>query len=155
MLGGGLAPDKLHMLDLSNGEDYCKWIVLPSAGTVTPGKRYGHTMCFLKPFLIIFGGNLGNKITNEIWIINIDDGILEWKKLEPSGEAPCGRMYHASGICKHGGASGMMIVYGGRAENGGALNDCWGLRKHRNGTWDWVRAPFLSGNPPLKRFQVS
>lgn len=111
-------------------------------------------MCYLKPYLIVFGGNIGNKITSDIWLINIDDGILEWKKLEPVGDIPISRMYHASAVCKHGGASGMIIVYGGRSDAGQALNDTWGLRRHRNGTWDWVKAPYSQGYAPLKRFQV-
>ena len=35
------------------------------------------------------------------------------------------------------------------------MNDCWGLRKHRNGTWDWVLAPYEDGYEPQKRFQHS
>jgi protein phosphatase len=154
ILGGGLASDTLHLLDLTNGEDNCKWIVLPTTGP-TPGKRYGHTMCYCKPYLILYGGNLGNSLTNDSWIINVEDGILEWKKLQPTGDMPISRMYHASSVCKYGKAAGMIIVHGGRGENGGALNDTWGLRKHRNGTWDWVKAPYFSSYTPLKRFQHS
>ena len=47
----------------------------------------------------------------------------------------------------------MIIVYGGRNEKGVPLNDCWGLRKHRNGTWDWVLAPYDDGYEPQNRFQ--
>jgi protein phosphatase len=140
------------MLDLSNGEENCRWISLPTSGT-SPGKRYGHTMCYLKPYIVIFGGNVGNRIINDIWLINIDDGILEWKKLEPTSDLPSGRMYHSSSVCKHGGAAGMVIIYGGRNEQGFALNDTWGLRKHRNGTWDWVKAPYSTSYVPYKRFQ--
>jgi len=109
----------------------------------------------MKPFLMTFGGNVGNRITNDIHLINVDDGIFEWKKLETQGEVPCSRMYHASSVCKHGGASGMMIVYGGRGESSNALNDTWGLRKHRNGTWDWLKAPYSNSYLPLKRYQHS
>ena len=35
----------------------------------------------------------------------------------------------------------MIIVFGGRDDKGNPLNDCWGLRKHRNNTWDWVSTP--------------
>ena len=49
----------------------------------------------------------------------------------------------------------MIIVYGGRNDKGSPLNDCWGLRKHRNGTWDWVLAPYDDGYEPQKRFQHS
>jgi len=142
------------MLDLTNGENSCKWITLPTSGP-SPGKRYGHTMCYMKPYLIVFGGNVGNKITSDICLINIDEGILEWKKLEPAGEIPCARMYHASAVCRHGGASGMMIVSGGRSDSSNALNDTWGLRKHRNGTWDWLKAPYCNNYNPLKRYQHS
>jgi len=110
-------------------------------------------MSYCKPYLILFGGNLGSTITNDAWIINVEDGILEWKKLVALGELPLSRMYHASSVCKYGKAAGMIIVHGGRGESGGALNDTWGLRKHRNGTWDWVKAPYFSGYTPIKRFQ--
>jgi len=109
----------------------------------------------MKPYLIVFGGNVGNKITSDIILINIDEGILEWKKLEPTGDIPCSRMYHAAAVCRNGGASGMMIVYGGRGETSNALNDTWGLRKHRNGTWDWLKAPYCNNYNPLKRYQHS
>ena len=94
-------------------------------------------------------------MTNDAWIINVDDGTLEWKKLQPSGESPSSRMYHASCVCKFGKAAGMIIIHGGRGENGAALNDTWGLRKHRNGSWDWVKAPYFSNYTPIRRFQHS
>ena len=47
----------------------------------------------------------------------------------------------------------MIITYGGRDEKGNPLNDCWGLRKHRNNTWDWVLAPYEDGYEPQKRYQ--
>ena len=47
----------------------------------------------------------------------------------------------------------MIITYGGRDQKGNALNDCWGLRKHRNNTWDWVLAPYDEGYEPQKRYQ--
>jgi len=34
------------------------WTVVPVVGT-TPGRRYGHSLTFTKPFLIVFGGNTG------------------------------------------------------------------------------------------------
>ena len=36
----------------------------------------------------------------------------------------------------------MMVVYGGRGADGNSLNDTWGLRRHRDGRWDWVKAPY-------------
>lgn len=40
----------------------------------------------------------------------------------------------------------MMVIYGGRRKDGQVMNDMWGLRRHRNGTWDWTKAPY-KGNP--------
>jgi len=36
----------------------------------------------------------------------------------------------------------MMVVFGGRHADQSALCDTWGLRKHRDGRWDWVKAPY-------------
>lgn len=38
----------------------------------------------------------------------------------------------------------MIVVFGGRGQEQMALNDAWGLRKHRDGKWDWVVAPYKS-----------
>ena len=35
------------------------WMIVPIVGK-TPGRRYGHTIVFVKPFLITFGGNTGS-----------------------------------------------------------------------------------------------
>lgn len=36
------------------------------------------------------------------------------------------------------------------------MNDTWGLRKHRDGRWDWVKAPYKSsGVVPTSRYQHS
>jgi len=38
----------------------------------------------------------------------------------------------------------MIVIFGGRGIDGNPgnpLSDSWGLRRHRTGRWDWVRAP--------------
>jgi len=54
--GGGLADDNLYVFELR--EDVGSWVTVPVIGT-TPGRRYGHTMVLIKPFLLVFGGNTG------------------------------------------------------------------------------------------------
>lgn len=55
-----------------------------------------------------------------------------------------------------GSANGMMVVFGGRGPDANALNDTWGLRRHRDGRWDWVKAPYKNNNDaPLSRYQHS
>ena len=112
----------------------------------TPGKRYGHSLVYYKPFFILFGGNLNNEVANDVWIFNSEQQPLQWTKLEIKGELPQPRIYHSAAICTYGGANGMMVVFGGRKKNGQNLNDMWGLRKHRNGVWDWMKAPY-KGTP--------
>lgn len=68
--GGGLSTDELYLLDLRN-EANPNWLVIPVSGQ-TPGKRYGHTMVFFKPFLIVFGGNTGTVPVNDVWILNVE-----------------------------------------------------------------------------------
>ena len=43
----------------------------------------------------------------------------------------------------------MMVCFGGRDANGNTLNDTWGLRKHRDGRWDWVKAPIKKSDSSL------
>jgi protein phosphatase len=47
----------------------------------------------------------------------------------------------------------MIVVFGGRSADQSPLNDAWGLRRHRNGNWDWVKAPYKS--KPRPRYQHS
>jgi len=51
-----LASDDLYLLDLRNGDSATQWMIVPVIGK-TPGRRYGHTIVFNKPNLLIFGGN--------------------------------------------------------------------------------------------------
>lgn len=73
--GGGLSNDDLFLLDLRNTET---WIIIPVTGP-TPGKRYGHTMVFFKPFLIVFGGNTGTTAVNDVWVLNVDKAPYSWQ----------------------------------------------------------------------------
>lgn len=67
--GGGLASDDLFHLDLRDRVGV--WNIINVSGR-SPGKRYGHTMTFSKPNLIVFGGNVGDRTVNDCWLINIE-----------------------------------------------------------------------------------
>ena len=153
--GGGLVPDDLYLLDLRSGEEHAQWIIVPVVGT-TPGRRYGHSIVFSKPYLIVFGGNTGNESANDVWVLNVEKAPLFWTKLECEGDSPPVRVYHSAALCSTGTANGMMVVFGGRTGGQAALNDTWGLRRHRNGSWDWVRAPYKpNAEPSVGRYQHS
>ena len=47
----------------------------------------------------------------------------------------------------------MIVIFGGRAKDQSTLADTWGLRKHRDGSWEWVKAPYSGDVIPNPRFQ--
>lgn len=132
------------------GESKANWNILHT-NEPKPQKRYGHTMVYLPPHLLVYGGIIKDKskFSSDIWMINLDIKInnenYEWKIIDTGKEniKPPPRMYHSAGICREGRAKGMIIVFGGRDEEKNMLNDMWGLRKHRNGTWDWVHLIYI------------
>jgi protein phosphatase len=127
-------------------------MIVPVVGQ-TPGRRYGHTIVFSKPYLLVFGGNTGTEPVNDVWCLNVDKAPFSWAKLEAPGEAPCVRVYHSAALCSTGSATGMMVIFGGRTADQSALKDTWGLRRHRDGRWDWVKAPYKPNTEePLARY---
>mmetsp|Transcript_3432 Transcript_3432/g.2991 ORF Transcript_3432/g.2991 Transcript_3432/m.2991 type:complete len:193 (+) Transcript_3432:614-1192(+) len=50
---------------------------------------------------------------------------------------------------------GMIVIFGGRSNDQVAMNDSWGLRRHRSGNWDWVKAPYKADKEPIGRYQHS
>jgi len=144
----------MFMLDLKNGDDEASWNIIATVGK-TPGKRYGHTLAFLKPYAIVFGGNTGTQPVNDVWIMSLEKYPSQWVKLDlPEDSIPLPRVYHACGVCSKGNAAGMMLIFGGRDGNENALNDTWGLRRHRDGRWDWAYAPNKLDIVPKNRYNV-
>ncbi|CAD7933827.1 unnamed protein product [Amoebophrya sp. A25] len=122
----------------------------------TPGRRYGHTMVFNKPLLIVCGGNNGQSAENDIWILDVEHAPFAWSEVKVNGtKAPLARVYHSAEVCREGPAAGMMVIFGGRTAENKSLKDIWGLRQHRDGRWDWVEAPTKKGGQPEGRFQHS
>ena len=48
-----------------------------------------------------------------------------------------------------------MVSFGGRTTDQSSLADTWGLRRHRDGRWDWVKAPYKADTSPTPRYQHS
>ena len=118
--GGGLADDNLYVFevkeDTGGSSSSFTWMIVPVIGT-TPGRRYGHTMVFIKPFLLVQGGNTGTEPVNDVWSLNLEKSPYSWSKLECSSELPCVRVYHSAAICSSGSANGMMVIFGGRTSD--------------------------------------
>jgi len=152
--GGSLSSDELFLLDIRN-EERTQWMSVPVLGS-TPGRRYGHTMIFNKPLLIVFGGNNGAQAECDIWVLDVERSPFQWTEVSVMHtRCPLPRVYHSAEVCREGPAAGMMVVFGGRTPDNRSLKDTWGLRQHRDGRWDWVEAPTKRGLPPEPRFQHS
>ncbi|UKK02679.2 serine/threonine protein phosphatase [Theileria orientalis] len=152
--GGALSSDDLFLLDLRRDKQL-SWIIVPTTGR-SPGRRYGHTMVFSKPNLILIGGNDGQQASNDVWVLNVENSPFSWNEVTFSSlRMPPRRVYHSADLCCEGPANGMVVIFGGRGTESKSLNDAWGLRQHRDGSWDWVEAPMKSGVMPDARYQHS
>lgn len=153
--GGSLSSDELYLLDIRK-EERSQWMAVPVLGP-TPGRRYGHSMVFNKPLLVVFGGNNGQQAENDIWVLDVERSPFQWSEVTvmSTTRGPLPRVYHSAEVCREGPAAGMMVVFGGRTADNRSLKDIYGLRQHRDGRWDWVEAPTKRGNPPEPRFQHS
>ena len=154
-VGGSLSSDELYLLEVKDILESVQWTIIPVVGQ-TPGRRYGHILSFFDPFLIIFGGNTGIDPSNDAWFLNVGKGPFAWTKILSTSELLSPRVYHSGAQCMAGSATGMMITFGGRNAEQVSLNDSWGLRRHRDGSWDWLKAPYKTGtNIPEGRYQHS
>ncbi len=43
-------------------------------------------MIFIKPSLVVFGGNTGSEPVNDVWSLDLEKAPYGWKKLECGGE---------------------------------------------------------------------
>ena len=151
IIGGTIAKEQLYNLRIDGNK--AQWNEIQVTGP-KPGPRYGHSLTFSKPFVILFGGSTGSEALNETWLLDIKQKTFSWAKLTCSGHIPSPRVYHSADLCQYGGAAGMIIIFGGRDGSGKTLNDMWGLRRHRDGRWDWTKPPDKKDAvQPLGRYQ--
>ena len=156
---GQYAHDELWFLDIKNNVD-ATWMKVPIDG-VTPGPRYGHSMVYILPFLILFGGSLGgtgssqkNETMNDIWIFGTDITPFKWQKVVVPNNQPLGRLYHsACVITKYNDKSDAMILFGGRDSKNYSLKDLNVLKKDKN-EFQWENIQLGEGSvAPIPRHQ--
>lgn len=152
VVGGKIAQEQLFDLRVVD-DARAVWTEVKVNGE-RPGPRYGHSLTFAKPNLIVFGGSNGSETMNDTWCLNIANSLFQWVKLDIQGIIPSPRVYHSADLCQFGGANGMIIIFGGRNIKNQTLNEVWGLRRHRDGKWDWTRPPEKSDqHVQLDRYQ--
>ena len=109
---GGLAAENLYLFRYEN--DGAKWSEVNTIGD-KPAPRYGHTITFSAPYVIMFGGITGSETVNDSWCLNIDKEPYQWSKLNCQGSIPSPRVYHSAAHCQSGAATGMIVIFGGRS----------------------------------------
>ena len=147
---GGLAEDEIWLLFLNEGTDgEGEWKKYQMINGISPGPRYGHSLNYIKPYFVLFGGNFNPSLSNDVWIVNINEKIGEWKKIVfQNNVGPSPRLYHTSQICNSGKHNGKLIIFGGRDSNENPLNDIWILSFNQENDWNWSRA-FIKNNDDL------
>ena len=141
---GGLAEDCLYLFSLdTKDESKGEWTKIKTNGT-TPGERYGHSLTYLNPYFVLFGGNFNPKLSNDIWIINVnninDDN--QWIKINfinDSDNIPAERLYHSCEVCHYGKYKNKIIIFGGRDSNNNPLNDLWALDIKDDNNGEWIK----------------
>ena len=133
---GGLAEDCFYIFSLnSDDENEGEWTKIKTEGP-TPGERYGHSLNFLNPYFVLFGGNCNPNLSNDIWIININNNTnYHWIKIDyinDKNNIPVERLYHSSEVCKYGKSKNKLIIFGGRDSKNNPLNDLWALELKDN-----------------------
>lgn len=139
----GLASEDLHVLDLQGTPRWHR-VVVRGPG---PGQRYAHVISFVaQRFLVVHGGNDGNRPLGDSWCLDTTNKPYEWVKMNPTGDIPPPRMYAAAAPR----ADGLLLLCGGRGADSTPLSDAFGLARHRDGRWEWAAAP---GEAPTARYQ--
>lgn len=121
----------------------------------TPGLRYGHSMVYILPILILYGGSGKSEIMNDIWVLSTDKVPFKWEKVSILG-TPNSRVYHTANLFKPHGNPEMMIVFGGRDKDNKSIADISGIKKSNNSSdWEWIDYQKISSNEvtPLARHQ--
>ena len=138
---GGLAEDILYLFSLNiKDENEGEWKKIKTKGD-TPGERYGHSLTYLSPYFVLFGGNFNPNLSNDVWIININENTdyYQWIKINyinDKDNIPIERLYHSSEMCNYGKYKNKLIIFGGRNSKNIPLNDLWCLDiKDNKGEW--------------------
>ena len=153
--GEVLENENLYIFDMSKGEDKSIWMIIPTVGP-NPGKRYGHSLNFISPYVVLFGGNNGNRRLNDVWIFSISVTPFSWSKLDFKDDIPSPRDFHSTSECHIQNRSSMIIVFGGRSKDKASENELWGLRRNQKGKWKWIKEKSQTLQNPLlnKRYKV-
>jgi len=114
-----------------------------------PGARFSHTTVAINNAMYVFGGtdNLGVSFFDDLWKLPSD--LSDYEELQPSGEKPAGRYYHAAAV-----VDGKMFIYGGLSYQNGPFmsSDMWVYDPVLN---SWEMIGYAENNTPPSRLMHS
>ncbi|SOV23654.1 conserved Plasmodium protein, unknown function [Plasmodium sp. DRC-Itaito] len=138
-----------------------KWVEIRVKGK-KPSKRYGHSLDFLYPHLILFGGNDEicdedhSYCKNDLWILNIEkckkgkekkDGHINfylyfiWEEINYQYVNPLGRSFHSTAIWYDAKKKkNNLILYGGKMKDQNLCSRIF-LLQFNGYVWSWSILP--------------
>ncbi|XP_034220966.1 acyl-CoA-binding domain-containing protein 5-like isoform X2 [Prunus dulcis] len=111
----------------------------PKVTGLNPSERWGHSACYARGVLYVFGGCCGGMHFSDVLMLNLE--TMVWNTLASTGQGPGPRDSHSAVVLGH-----RMIVFGGT--NGSKkVND---LHILNLATKEWTQ-PECTGTPPSPR----
>lgn len=138
-----------------------KWVEIKIKGK-KPSKRYGHSLDFLYPHLVLFGGNEeicdedNSFCKNDLWILNIKKckkgketknghtycySYFLWEEVNYQYVNPFGRSFHSTAIWYDTKKKkNNLILYGGKMKNQNLCSRLF-LLQYNGYIWSWSILP--------------
>ncbi|KJP86638.1 hypothetical protein AK88_03742 [Plasmodium fragile] len=137
------------------------WVHIQTVGR-KPNSRYGHTLDFLYPHLVLFGGNenvCDDEETffckNDLWVLNIKKGktkytknerkkilYFQWQEVEYQSVNPLGRYFHATTVWYDvENKMNNLILYGGKMRKKTSVSNRLLTLQYYGNKWRWSILP--------------
>ncbi|CAA9990146.1 conserved Plasmodium protein, unknown function [Plasmodium knowlesi strain H] len=137
------------------------WVHIQAVGR-KPSSRYGHTLDFLYPHIVLFGGNenvCDDERTffckNDLWVLNIRKGKIkrtncqrkrivyfQWEEIEYQSVDPLGRYFHATTVWYDvENKMNNLILYGGKMRKKTSISSRLLVLQNCGNVWRWSILP--------------
>ena len=130
---GKLVDNGVYLLSIDNKKCSSQKLKIQSK---QPSSRYGHTLTYLDPYLVLFGGSKGKVLSDGLWIMHMGRDSYMWDRLKINLPSPSPRVYHSAvNWQKHN--QHFIFFFGGKTGKVKTSNELWVLRRDEQNSWDW------------------
>ncbi|ANQ06406.1 Uncharacterized protein PCOAH_00007370 [Plasmodium coatneyi] len=140
------------------------WVHIQTVGR-KPSSRFGHTLDFLYPHLVLFGGNENvcddeetSSYKNDLWVLNIKKGkkkytksrkcerkkvlYFQWEEVAYQFVDPLGRYFHATAVWYDvENKTNNLILYGGKMRKKTSVSSRLLVLQNCGNKWRWSILP--------------